>query len=202
LNNQDRTFHATIIHDIQRRRRSPYAFSSRPLEVELVRSLFEAARHAPSSFNEQPWRFLIASQERDPGTFRKFVQALVESNQRWAAHAPILVSTVAKLDSERTGKPNSHAVHDVGLATQNLLLAATVHGLVTHPMAGFYPDKVRELFAIPSEFSPVSVIAVGYPGALSNLPPELRERQTAVKPRKPLSALVFESRWDQSAFTD
>ena len=78
------TVHQLILHEIQRRRRSPYAFSSQPIAQELVRGLFEAARHAPSSFNEQPWRFVVARKDLDPRTFGKFVEALVESNQRWA----------------------------------------------------------------------------------------------------------------------
>lgn len=198
----NRTTHHLILHEIQQRRRSPYAFSSQPIEEELIRGLFEAARHAPSSFNEQPWRFVVARRDIDPVTFGKFVGALVESNQRWAAHASILILAVAKLSAERTGKSNSHAFHDVGLATQNLLLAAIAYGLIVHPMAGFYPEKVKELFSIPDDFAPVSVIAVGYPGDLENLPPELRDRQTAAKPRKPLSVLVFSSQWGEAAFDD
>jgi nitroreductase len=192
----------SILHAIQRRRRSPYAFSGQPIEEDLIRGLFEAARHAPSSYNEQPWRFVITRKDLDFGIFGQFVETLVESNQRWAAHASLLILAVAKLSADRTGKPNGHAFHDVGLATQNLLLAATAHGLIAHPMAGFYPEKVRELFSFPAEFAPVSVIAVGYPGDLEKLPPELRDRQTAAKPRKPLSTLIFSARWGEPAFND
>src|SRR5215208_4639816 len=102
------------IHDLLRRRWSPRAFADRPVEREKLLSVMEAARWAPSSFNEQPWSFLVATKDR-PDEHARMLECLAEKNQTWAKAAPVLMISVASLHFARNGKPNRHALHDVGL---------------------------------------------------------------------------------------
>ena len=184
------------IHDLLRRRWSPRAFSDRMVEPDKLRSLWEAARWAPSSFNEQPWSFIVATKD-DPVEFGRLLSCLVEGNIQWAQHAPVLMVSVARLSFEEDGKPNRHAFHDVGLAVANLIVQATALGLVVHQMAGFHPDKVREFYGVPEQYEPVAAIALGYPGDPQSLPERLRKRELAPRERKPLTEFVFSGRWGQ-----
>jgi len=186
------------INDLLRRRWSPRAFSDAPVEPEKLRSLFEAARWAPSSFNEQPWAFIVATLQH-PQEHALLLSCLIEGNQRWAKRAPVLMVSVAKLNFDRTGEPNRHAFHDVGLAMGNLLVEATELGLVVHQMAGFFPEKVREIYGVPEGFEPLTAIAIGYPAGIEVLPESLRDRELAPRSRKPIGSFVFESRWGDAS---
>ena len=135
------TTHA--IHDLLRRRWSPRAFANQAVEPETLGSLVEAARWAPSCFNEQPWSFLVATKDND-SEHRRMLECIVEGNVGWAQYAPVLMISVAKLAFDHNGKPNTHAWHDVGLAVGNMLVQATSLGLGAHQMAGFYPEKAKE----------------------------------------------------------
>jgi nitroreductase len=182
--------------DVIRRRWSPLAFSDRPVEREKLLSVLEAARWAPSSFNEQPWGYLLATRD-DRAEFDKLLGCLVEGNITWAQHAPVLLLSVAKLAFDRNGQPNRHAWHDVGAASALLTLQATALDLYVHQMAGIVPAKARATFAIPDGFEPVAGVAIGYPGDPSQLPEPLRQRQNAPRSRKDLSSFVFTGRWGQ-----
>jgi nitroreductase len=184
------------IHELLRVRWSPRAFSSKPVEPEHIPSLFEAARWASSCFNEQPWNFILASQEH-PAAHQQLVSCLVEGNQVWAKQAPLLVLTVAKMTFAHNGKPNPHAVHDIGLAVGNLVVQATALGLVLHQMAGILPDRIKTLYAIPEGYEPVTGLAIGYPGDSSSLPVALREKELAPRERNPLSTFVFSGTWGE-----
>lgn len=182
------------IHDLLKRRWSPRAFSSRAVEPEKLQSLFEAARWAPSCFNEQPWSFILATKQ-DTDDFSRLLGCLVEANQIWAEQAPVLVLSVAHLTFSRNGNPNRHAWHDVGLAVENLVVQATALGLVAHQMAGFDGAKARKTFDIPHDYEPVTAIAVGYLGESHVLPDDLREQEEAPRTRKPLVDCVYAGRW-------
>jgi nitroreductase len=182
------------IHDLLRRRWSPRAFSDRRVEPDTLRSLLEAARWAPSSYNEQPWSFIVATKD-DPVEFDRLLSCLVEGNIQWAQRAPVLMAPVARLTFEDDGKPNRHAFHDVGLAVANLIVQATALGLVVHQMAGILPDRVRQLYGVPEQYEPVAGIALGYPGDPQSLPEGLRKRELAPRERKPLTEFVFSGRW-------
>jgi|SRR5262245_31262542 len=183
------------IHDLMRQRWSPRAFDDRPIELDRLRSLFEAARWAPSSFNVQPWRFLVATKE-NKAEYDRLFNCLVEGNQQWALHAPMLLLSVAKLQFE-DGSPNRHAFHDTGMAVENLVLQATALGLVAHQMAGFQIDQARVDCQIPAGYEPVAMIAVGYPGDPAQLSDRLRAKEGLPRVRKPLTELVYSSRWEQ-----
>jgi len=184
------------IHDLLARRWSPRAFSDRPVEPEKLRSLLEAARWAPSSYNEQPWAYLVATRE-DPVEHARLLSVLVEGNVAWAQRAPVLMLSIAKLNFDRSGKPNRHAFHDVGMASASLVFQATALGLVVHQMAGFSVEKARELYTIPEGWEPVAAFAVGYPGKPDSLPERIREKELAPRTRKPLEQFIFTGRWGE-----
>jgi len=186
------------IHDLIKRRWSPRAFSDRPVEPDTLRSLLEAARWAPSSNNEQPWNFIVATKDNQT-EFSQLLSCLVEGNSLWAQHAPVLMVSVARMSFEDDGKPNRHAFHDVGQAVANLIVQATALGLAVHQMAGFHPDKVRELYGVPKEFEPVAAIALGYPGDPQSLPDKLRTRELAPRERKHIAEFVFTGRWGRTS---
>ncbi|TAL12513.1 MAG: nitroreductase [Nitrospirae bacterium] len=186
------------IHDLLKRRWSPRAFSDRPVEPDTLRSLLEAARWAPSSSNEQPWNFLVATKD-DQAEFSRLLSCLMEGNILWAQRAPVLMVSVARMSFEEGGEPNRHAYYDVGQAVADLSVQATALGLFVHQMAGFHPDKVRELYGVPKEFEPVAMIALGYPGDPESLPEKFRTREVAPRGRKPLAEFVFAGRWGKKS---
>ena len=189
---------AYSIHALHRRRWSPRAFNPRRLvEPEKLRSVLEAARWAPSSNNEQPWSFIVATRDR-PEEFDRLLACLVEKNQSWAKNAPVLMLACASLVFSRNAKPNRHALYDLGGAVAHLTLEATALSLHLHQMAGFYPDKAREAFAIPDTAEAVVAIAMGYLGDPDSLPDDLRQRELTPTTRKPMTEFVFAGRWGRA----
>jgi nitroreductase len=186
------------IHELIRERWSPRAFAEKSVPPEVLRSLFEAARWAPSSSNEQPWAYLVATKE-DPENFAKMVGVLVEFNADWAKHAPVLALSVAHLKMHRDGQPNRVALHDVGSASAQLTLEANARGLFVHQMAGFHGEKARQEFSIPPDWEPVAALAIGYPGNPDSLSQKLRERELAPRTRKPLKEFVMTGAWGRTA---
>lgn len=184
------------VHDVIRRRWSPRAFADKDVSATDLKTIFEAARWAASSSNEQPWRFLVG--RRGDETYRKIFNALVEFNQSWAKSAPVLVLSVARKTFTGKGAPNRHNLHDTGAATANLALQATANGLHTHSMAGFDPEQLRASFAIPSDYDIGAVTAVGYFGDPATLPEHLLKMEVAPRQRKPLEEFVF-SDWEKPA---
>jgi nitroreductase len=184
------------IHDLLAHRWSPRAFDGRPVERDTLRSLFEAARWASSSFNAQPWYFIVATKD-DPENFQRVLDCFVERNQAWAKNAPVVALSVAGLTFAHNGQPNRHAFHDVGQAVANLALQATALGIEIHQMAGIDPEKARQIFGIPEGYEAVAGIALGYPGDPASLPDQLRERELAPRERKPLDSFVFTGQWGQ-----
>ncbi len=182
------------IHELISKRRSLRAFSDRPVDRDTLEHLFEAARWAPSSYNEQPWQFIVATKEQ-PGRFRLLFDCLKEANQKWAGNAPVLMLTLAKAHFSRNNKPNRHAYHDVGLAMGNFILQATYMDLYVHQMAGFDVETARKNLQIPEEFDPVAIVAIGYLGDPEKLPEELRKREMAPRKRKELEELLFSGVW-------
>ena len=186
------------IHELLSRRWSPLGFAERLVEPWKLQSLFEAARWAPSSYNEQPWSYIVATRD-NPEEFDRIVSCLSPGNVPWASRAPVLMLSVAKTTFQRNGRPNRHAFHDVALSISNLIVQATTLGLFVHQMAGFDPDKARQVFEIPAEHEAVAAVAVGYPGPVDALPEALQERHRAPRTRKPLTEMVFRGKWGQAA---
>ncbi|MDH3267686.1 MAG: nitroreductase family protein [Ignavibacteria bacterium] len=179
--------------DLIKNRWSPRAFSGIQIENEKIFSILEAARWAPSCFNEQPWNFILFKKENQK-EFSKIVNILSQRNQLWSKNAPLIMLSVAKLNFERNGKFNRHALHDVGAAVNNLTLQATSMGLFVHQMAGFNSEKAKELFNIPDGYEPVAAIAIGYYGNQDNLPEEFIKSENSKRNRKPIENFAFENK--------
>jgi nitroreductase len=184
------------IHELVRRRWSPRVFSAREVPADTLRSLFEAARWAPSSYNAQPWAFLVATKE-DRENFDRILSTLVEENRAWAKQASVLMLNAAKRKFDHDGSLNRFALYDTGQAIAYLTLQATDMGLAVHQMAGFYLDKAREIFEVPDEWEMGAAIALGYPAKLEEVPENLRERENAPRVRKPIHEFVFSGKWGQ-----
>lgn len=173
---------------------SPYVFDGRPVEREKLMSCFEAARWAASSYNEQPWIFIVATRE-DSSEFAKMLDCLVEQNQVWAKNAGAIIATAVSKVFSRNGKPNRVAEHDLGQAAAHFSLQATVLGLQTHQMAGINPSRMRQAFLIPDSHEPLTAMAIGYVGVGSESDKELASRDAAPRSRKPFSEFVFQGQW-------
>ena len=186
------------VHDIVRDRWSPRAFGDKSIAPDVLRSLFEAARWAPSSFNEQPWAYLIATKD-DQENFAKMLSVLVEFNAGWAKNAAVLAIAVAELAFAKNGSPNRNAQYDTGAASAWLSVEATARGLFVHQMAGFDPEKARQVFSIPTGWDAIAAIAIGYPGDPVSLPQPLQGGELAPRTRKPLSEFVMSGSWGHTA---
>lgn len=187
------------ILDHLKNRWSPRAFSDKPVEEEKLVRIFEAARWAPSSYNEQPWNFIIASKQQKD-TYDKIYDSLIEFNQSWSKTAPILAISVAQNDFKKNGKPNDYAQHDVGLAMGNLLAQATAEGLHLHQMAGFDKERARGHFKIPDTHTPVAAMAIGYLGEPEQLPEQMQEGEIKERSRKDLSEFIFTGNWKSPSY--
>ncbi len=192
---------AAPLHELFERRYSPRAFADEPIGDGALRAMLEAARWAPSCFNEQPWTYLVAKRE-DRAEFARMAGCLNERNRAWAAEAPMLMVSIARTTFRRNGKPNRHAWHDVGLASACLTLQATALGLAVHQMAGFDRERVRETYGVPDGEEPVAMLAVGRPGDPETLPPDLAERERAPRTRKPLAGVAYRGAWGRKLLAD
>ena len=177
------------------RRWSPYCFADQDVTTPDLLALLEAARWAPSSYNEQPWRYLLARRS-NAAAFAKLLSCLVEGNQAWAKFAPVLLIGITIHTFARNGKPNKAAAHDLGLASSNLSLEATARGLVVHQMIGIEPERVRELYSLPAHSEALTAIAIGYGGTGGNLPDALAERDRTPRTRRPIDTFVFDDGWE------
>lgn len=182
------------VHDIIQERWSPRSFSDREVKPELIRKLFDAARWAPSSYNEQPWRFIYARKE-EPEQFDKLYRVMGEFNQNWAGDAPMLILTIAKKKFSDTNKPNRVAKYDVGAAMSYFTFEATRHDLYVHQMAGINQEKAREIFDIPEGYKALTMAAVGYIGDPDNLDGDLKETEVSKRTRKDIDEIAFQGKW-------
>jgi nitroreductase len=190
---------ATAIHPLLARRWSPRAFADRAIEEGDLLAMLEAARWAPSSRNEQPWRFIVARRHADPQLFARIRDCLAEGNRVWAADAAVLLVAVSSTRFAYKDRPNGHAGHDVGQAMALLTVEAMAHELWVHQMGGFDRDCVRVAFGVPDGFEPITAAAIGHMGDPADLPSPLDEREAAPRNRRPLSESVFGGMWGEAA---
>jgi len=184
------------INELMRRRWSPRAFQEeRSVSREMLLTLLEAGRWAPSCFNDQP-RYFLVFDGSDSEALERARRCLVAGNA-WALKAPVLMLSVSRETFEQNGKPNRWAQHDTGLGTENLLLEAIELGLAAHPMAGYDADLARKEFGIPDGFTPIAMIAIGYPlaGKLEEIDEKLRIKELAPRERKATSEFAFSGSW-------
>ena len=178
------------IHDLIRARWSPRAFSDREVSEADLKTIFEAARWTASSFNEQPWRFMVA-RKSDGAAYAKLLGLLVPFNQAWAKSAPVLFIMAAKRGFSHNGTPNLYALHDAGQALAHVFLQATALGLHAHGMAGFDRDRARTELGIPDDYDLGAAVALGYLGSPDQLNEQQRQSELAKRTRKPLNEIIF-----------
>ena len=187
---------ASGVLDIILKRWSPRSFADKPVPSADLTKIFTAAAWAASSFNEQPWRFLVG--KKGDETYAKILDSLIEFNQAWAKTAPVLILSAGKKTFTANGQPDPYGLHDTGAASANLSLQATALGLHTHGMGGVDKEKARKLFAIPEDFEVGAAWALGYVGDPDALPEQMQVMEKAARTRKPLTEFVF-SEWDKAA---
>lgn len=171
-----------------------YDASKKVSQAQII-ALLEAARWAPSCFGDEPWRFIVWNKNADTAAWQQALDCLVPSNQIWVKDAPVLILVCADTLFGHNQTPNRWAQYDTGAAAENCCLQASSMGLMAHQMGGFNVDKARDAFAIPAQFTPMAMLAVGYEGDASNLPDELKARELAERKRKPLGELFFNGTW-------
>ena len=184
------------ILEVLSKRWSPRAFARRAVEADKLQLLFEAARWAPSCYNDQPWRFLVTRRGFD-ASYEQLLSCLMPANQAWAASAPVLVLNTIRKNFAHNAKPNRWAFYDLGLAVGNLLCEATQLGLYVHQMAGFDADLAQTTLGVPQDHDAVAVMALGYLGDPALLPAGVEEKAPQQRERKALAEFVSVGQWTQ-----
>jgi nitroreductase len=186
------------VHPLFEQRWSGVCFDpKRPVPHELLLSVAEAARRAPSCFGDEPWRFLICSKADNPSAWDKAFACLSEGNQSWCQYVPVLVITCTDTLFKHNDKPNHFGPYDSGAAAVSLCLQAVAHGLMTHQMGGFSTAKAQELFAIPERYKPLAMMALGYQLPEQEFPEQWKEREHKPRRRHPLGSQFFAGEWDK-----
>ena len=184
----------TAIHELLSRRWSPRAFAPRAVESDTLRALFEAARWAPSCYNDQPWAFVVTRREQD-SAYQQLLSCLMPANQAWAATAPLLILTTARKVFAHNGQAHRWAWYDLGQAVGNLLCEATSLGLCAHQMAGFDAAQAHSALQMPEDYDAVAVMALGYLGDPGLLPSGVEEKSPDKRERRPLAEFVYAGAW-------
>ena len=184
------------IHDIIQQRWSPRAFDANKLvsHKDLL-ALLEAARWAPSCFNDQPWRFVVCDKATDEASWQNALTVMVEKNRLWAKNAPVLILSVAMENFNHNGQPNRWAMYDTGAASVSLCLQATALGLIVHQMGGFDAEKAREVFNLPGDCKPMAMMAVGYQADVDVLDDGFKEAELAARSRIALNERFYSGQW-------
>lgn len=185
------------IHSVIENRWSPRAFDpAKKIRTEDLTAVLEAARWAPSCYNDQPWRYIVWVRDEDGENWQKALSALAEKNQQWAKNAPVLLLASAMEVFGHNGKPNRWAPYDTGAASLNLCLQATALGLSVHQMAGFDVGKVRQFFGIPDHCQPMAMMALGYQAeTLDSLGDDLKTTELAPRSRASLEERFYFGGW-------
>ncbi len=180
------------IHPVLASRRSPYAFDpERTVSEQDLAGLFTAARWSMSSYNAQPWRYIVGVKARDQELWQRIYDLLVEGNQPWAANAPVLALGVALKQFEHNGKDNKAAIHDLGAASAMLTVEASARGLVVHQMIGIEAEQAHAAFGLDDTLEVFTGLAIGYAGSADDIPANYADRDAAPRERKPLSDIII-----------
>ncbi|MGQ0752733.1 MAG: nitroreductase family protein [Betaproteobacteria bacterium] len=184
------------IHDLMARRWSPRAYDrTRPVTREQLVTIMEAGRWAPSCNGDEPWRYLVWDRARDPEGWQTAFNCLTDSNKKWVQNVPLLMLSCAGSAFGATGKPNRWTQHDTGAASVSMALQALALGLIIHQMGGFDAERIRAAFAIPAEYTPMAMIAVGYQAEPDILDDETKAKELRPRARKALTERFFERGW-------
>jgi len=187
-------FESPII-EVIRNRRSRRAYADQPVEKEKIASLFEAARWAPSSVNEQPWIYIYATREQ-PDLWNRIFESLNDSNKVWVKNAPLLIASFVRKNFTLNERPNAAARYDLGAANAFLSLQATHLGLNVHQMGGYNTEILKANLHVPDTHEPVIVLAIGYPGKVEILPEHLQVRELAPRERFLQQEFVLNTTFD------
>jgi len=180
------------VQDFIAARWSPYALDAQREVAEAdLRSLFEAARWSMSSYNSQPWRYIVGVRGRQQSTWEEVFDCLVEGNRVWAKNAPVLALGLAEHLHPHNQKLNHAALHDLGAASAALTYEATARGIAVHQMSGIKPDRAREIFGLGETVEPLTALAIGYPANPSAAEPALVERDERRRERRPVEAFIL-----------
>lgn len=186
------------IHPVIAARWSGRAYDvARPVNQELMIALLEAARWAPSCYGDQPWRFVLWSRSADAAGWERAFDCLSPGNQTWVKNAPLLLLVCADSLFNHNSQPNRWAQYDTGAAAENLCLQAEALGLMAHQMGGFDADRIRTEAGVPERFTPMAMVAVGYPADPVTWSEEVAERENAPRKRRELGELFFAGAWDK-----
>ena len=185
--------------EVVKQRWSPRAFSPKAISAETLERLLEAAVWSASSYNEQPWRFIVVT-KADTEAYNKMFETLNPWNQIWAKTAPVLIMVVAKTHFSHNQERNAHHFYDCGAAINTMSLQAVKEGVFMHQMAGIFPEKVVESFNIPTdEYEVVVALALGYLGEAEQLPEAFHVGEKQERSRKALSEVVFGETWGEKS---
>jgi len=188
------------IHELLAQRWSPRAFdATRAVGAAQLQALFEAARWAPSCNGDEPWRFLVWNRATDPAGWQQACEFLSDGNRKWCVNVPVLALSCAATTFTFNGKPNRFGGHDTGMANLAIALQAVALGLVVHQMGGFDAAKARAACGVPGDYTPMSMLAIGYQAAPDVLDEDTRKKELAARRRKPLAETVFAGRWGTAA---
>jgi nitroreductase len=177
------------IHPLLEGRWSPRVFSEEPIPEELLHSLFEAGRWAPSSYNMQPWRIVWG--KKGSKTYDRIFNCLDPFNRKWAGNAAVLLLGAYKKTNPE-GKENFHALHDLGAFSAMMTIQAESLGIAVHQMAGVQNEKADKEFGFPEDYHVATGIAMGYYGGdVEDLPEELQKMEAEENTRKPQEAFTF-----------
>jgi len=184
------------IHELIAKRWSPRSFDpDQPVSHDDLLALLEAARWAPSCFNDQPWRFIVCDKNTDERAWQTAFGLLAEKNQTWAKNAPVLLLAVATSTFSHNGSPSRWGMYDTGAASMALCLQAVALGLAAHQMGGYDNVKAREVFGIPDDCTPMAMMAVGHPASADLLADDFREAETGPRSRAPLAGRFYAGSW-------
>lgn len=183
---------SNTVFELLEKRFSPVIFSDKEVEDDKLFRLFEAARWAPSSFNDQPWNFIYGRKGKDQ-VYNTLFDLLMESNQVWAKYAPVLMLSVANMISPTTQKENRFAFHDTGMAMGNMLVQATSMNIYIHQMGGYSKKDAVDKLNIPQTHAPVAMIALGYRAGVKGFPDDLIKRDQKERTRRQIKDFAINS---------
>ncbi|MCX6645563.1 MAG: nitroreductase family protein [bacterium] len=194
--NQKPAITSVPINEIIANRWSGRAYDTeQPVEKEQLMALLEAARWAPSCFGDQPYRYLVWFRDDENSRWEDAFKCIAPVNQEWVKNAPVLIAAIAYSKFKRNGNPNMWGQYDTGAASENLCLQAVSMGMMAHQMGGFSADALIEAFSIPGDFTPMAMIAVGWPAPADTLEGLLHDREIMERVRSPLSDNFFLNEW-------
>lgn len=182
----------SLVHLLEKRW-SPRAFSEEPLTAEEINGIFDSGRQVASSYNEQPWRFILT--DRGSEAYTRLYSCLADLNQKWVDNAPHLGVVLAKEHFTHNDKENRHRFYDCGAFMAAASLRAAAKNIYVHQMAGFSTEKITEKFNFPDDFSPITMFVLGRLGDAEDLPEKLREKESPESDRNSVFTFLFSDKW-------